>query len=48
MSPAAVADEIVTGLRQDKFDIRIGFSDHFYNINKESPEKAFNTFNGIA
>lgn len=48
MPPAAVADAIVSGLAEDKFEIRIGFSDHFYNINKESPEKAFNALNGVA
>lgn len=47
MSPASVAEEIVSGLIGDKFEIRIGFSDHFYNMNQESPEKAFNAFNGV-
>ncbi|UOE49100.1 SDR family NAD(P)-dependent oxidoreductase [Mucilaginibacter sp. SMC90] len=48
MPPAAVADAIISGLAEDKFEIRVGFSDHFYNINKESPEKAFNALNGVA
>lgn len=48
ISPATVAEEIVKGMEQDKYEIRIGFSDHFYNVNKESPEKAFNAFNGVA
>lgn len=48
MPPSAVADAIVSGVAEDKFEIRIGFTDHFYNINKESPEKAFNALNGVA
>lgn len=48
MPPSAVADAIISGVAEDNFEIRIGFSDHFYNINKESPEKAFNALNGVA
>ena len=48
LAPSAVADAIVSGLAEDKFEIRIGFTDHFYNINKESPEKAFNALNGVS
>ena len=48
MPPSAVADAIISGLADNKFEIRIGFTDHFYNINKETPEKAFNALNGVA
>jgi uncharacterized oxidoreductase len=48
LAPSAVADAIVNGLAEDKFEIRIGFTDHFYNVNKESPEKAFNALNGVS
>ena len=48
LSPSAVADAIVNGLATDKYEIRIGFAENMYNINKESPEKAFNMLNGIA
>lgn len=48
MPPAAVADAIVRGLAADQFEIRIGFTGHFYQLNQESPEKAFNALNGVA
>jgi uncharacterized oxidoreductase len=48
LAPSAVADAIVSGLAEDKLEIRIGFTDHFYNVNKESPEKAFNALNGVS
>ena len=48
MHPSAVADAIISGVAEDKFEIRIGFADHFYNLNRESPEKAFNALNGVA
>ncbi|WP_259067043.1 SDR family oxidoreductase [Mucilaginibacter sp. X4EP1] len=48
LAPSAVADAIVSGVTADKFEIRIGFTDHFYNVNKESPEKAFNALNGVS
>jgi uncharacterized oxidoreductase len=48
LAPSAVAEAIVSGVAEDKFEIRIGFTDHFYNVNKESPEKAFNALNGVA
>ena len=48
LAPSAVADAIVSGLTEDQFEIRIGFADHFYNVNKESPEKAFNAMNGVS
>ena len=48
MHPAAVADAIISGVAEDKFEIRIGLADHFYNLNRESPEKAFNALNGVA
>jgi uncharacterized oxidoreductase len=48
LAPSAVADAIASGLAEDKFEIRIGFTDHFYNVNKESPEKAFNALNGVS
>jgi uncharacterized oxidoreductase len=48
LAPSAVANAIVNGIAEDKFEIRIGFTDHFYNVNKESPEKAFNALNGVS
>ncbi|GLU54717.1 SDR family oxidoreductase [Dyadobacter frigoris] len=48
MAPAEVADAIIKGFKEDQFEIRIGFADHFYNVNKQSPEAAFNTLNGIS
>ncbi len=48
MPPSAVADAITSGIVEDKFEIRIGFADHFYNLNRESPETAFNALNGVA
>ena len=47
MAPSAVADAIISGITEDKFEIRIGAADYFYNMNKESPEKAFNVLNGV-
>jgi len=47
MSPVDVAAAIVEGIKADKTEIRIGFADHFYNVNKESPEAAFNALNGV-
>ncbi|MEO3408500.1 SDR family NAD(P)-dependent oxidoreductase [Mucilaginibacter sp. CAU 1740] len=46
--PSVIADAIIEGLSSDRYDIRIGFSEHFFNLNKESSEKAFNAFNGVA
>lgn len=48
MSPADVATAVVRGVEADNFEIRIGFSEYFYTINKQSPEKAFNALNGLA
>ena len=48
MAPAVVAETIVKGINDDTLEIRIGFADYFYNVNKESPEKAFNALNGVA
>jgi len=48
MAPNDVADTIISGIEEDKYEIRVGFTDHFYNMNKESPEKAFNALNGIS
>ena len=48
LAPSVIADAVVSGLAEDKFEIRIGFTDHFYNVNKESPEKAFNALNGVS
>jgi uncharacterized oxidoreductase len=48
LAPTAVAEAVVDGIAENKFEIRIGFTDHFYNVNKESPEKAFNALNGVA
>lgn len=48
MPPAAVAEAIVEGIQQDTFEIRIGIADYFYNLNKESSDKAFNLLNGIS
>jgi len=48
LAPSAVADAIVKGVAENKLEIRIGYTDHFYNVNKESPEKAFNALNGVA
>lgn len=48
MPPAAVAEAIIKGVAEDNFEIRIGFADYFYQLNKESPEKAFNALNGVA
>lgn len=48
LSPVTVAEAIVKGVADGNYEIRIGVSDYFYNVNKESPEKAFNTLNGVA
>ena len=48
LAPSTVADAIVNGVADDKLEIRIGYSDYFYNLNKESPEKAFNTLNRVS
>jgi uncharacterized oxidoreductase len=47
LPPAAVAEAIVNGMEQDTFEIKVGASDYFYNLNKESSQKAFNLLNGI-
>jgi Short-chain dehydrogenase involved in D-alanine esterification of lipoteichoic acid and wall teichoic acid (D-alanine transfer protein) len=47
MPPENVANAILNGIEQDTFEIRIGLSDYFYNLSKESSEKAFNALNGI-
>ena len=48
MPPSAIPDAIISGVAEDKFEIRIGFADYFYNLNKEFSEKAFNALNGVA
>lgn len=48
MSPTDVATNIVSGIEENNYQIRIGFAEHFYNVSKESPEKAFNALNGIS
>jgi hypothetical protein len=48
LAPSTVADAIVNGVADDKVEIRIGYSDYFYNVNKESPEKAFNPLNRVS
>jgi uncharacterized oxidoreductase len=48
LAPSTVADAIVNGLADDQLEIRIGYSDYFYDLNKESPEKAFNTLNRVS
>lgn len=48
LSPSAVADAIISGIAEDKFEIRMGASNYFYSLNMESPEKAFNTLNGVS
>lgn len=48
MSPVDVAEGIITGIEKDDFQIRIGFTEHFYKISKDSPEGAFNALNGVS
>lgn len=47
-APKDVADAIFYGFTADQLEVRIGYSEMFYGLNQQSPEKAFNTFNGVA
>ncbi|MDB5135652.1 MAG: family NAD(P)-dependent oxidoreductase [Mucilaginibacter sp.] len=48
MDPKDVAAAILDGVILDKHEIRIGFSEMFYGLNQQSPEKALNALNGIS
>jgi uncharacterized oxidoreductase len=48
MHPEEIAKAILEGIEADEYQVRIGYSEHFYNVNKESPEKALKALNGLS
>jgi uncharacterized oxidoreductase len=48
MDPKDVAVAILDGVNLNNHEIRIGFSEMFYGLNQQSPEKALNALNGIS
>jgi uncharacterized oxidoreductase len=47
MAPSDVAQAIFEGFENDTPQIRIGFTERFYNMFLDSPEAAFNAMNGV-
>ncbi|WP_201980052.1 SDR family oxidoreductase [Hymenobacter rubidus] len=44
--PQQVADELLAGLAQDEYEIRVGDTAGFYEFSRTSPAEAFATMNG--
>jgi uncharacterized oxidoreductase len=45
IKPAVVAQELIEGLENDNFEIRIGDTEQIYQLYRSSPEDAFNAMN---
>jgi len=45
IAPSVVAEELVRGLQQDNFEIRVGQTEDFYKFYLSSPEEAFRALN---
>jgi len=45
IAPSVVAEELVRGLQQDNFEIRVGQTEEFYKFHQSSPAEAFLALN---